>query len=51
MRTNCASRLPNPGVKLSGRLAALARIQLGRYIAMNGASAAKAPARSLHPTR
>jgi hypothetical protein len=38
-------------LKLPGRLAALARDQLGLYNVMNTASAAKAPARSLNPSR
>ena len=36
--------LPNHGLKLPGRLAALARVHLGHYVAMNPASAAKASA-------
>ncbi|MFI5091130.1 MAG: hypothetical protein ACHP7P_13830 [Terriglobales bacterium] len=42
---------PNLGLKLPGRLAALARDQLGPYRVMNPASAANAPARSLNPSR
>ena len=45
------SEPPNQGLKLSGRLAALARVHLGRYGVMNGASAANAPARSLNLIR
>ena len=47
-----AMRLPNQGLKLPGRLAALARVHLGRCAAGNpGASAATAPARSLNLIR
>jgi hypothetical protein len=42
---------PNQGLKLPGRLAALARDQLGRQIVMNTASAPRTPARSLNPSR
>ena len=42
---------PNLGLKLPGRLAALARDQLGLYNGMKMASASKAPARSLNPSR
>jgi hypothetical protein len=38
-------------LKLPGRLAALARDQLGPQIVMNMASASKTPARSLNPSR
>ena len=41
---------PNKGLKLPVRLAALARAQRGPYC-IRGASAAKAPARSLSPVR
>ncbi|MFI5091134.1 MAG: hypothetical protein ACHP7P_13850 [Terriglobales bacterium] len=41
----------NLGLKLPGRLAALARDHLGPYRVMNGASASKTPARSLNPSR
>jgi hypothetical protein len=37
---------PNQGLKLPGRLAALARDQLGPYASKPTASASKAPARS-----
>jgi hypothetical protein len=43
--------LRNQGLKLPGRLAALARDQLGPYNVMNGASTARTPARSLNPSR
>ena len=42
---------PNQGLKLPGRLAALARDQLGPQIVLKRASASKAPARSLNPSR
>jgi hypothetical protein len=42
---------PNPGLKLPGRLAALARDQLGPYARKPMTSAANAPARSLTPSR
>ena len=42
---------PNHGLKLSGRLAALARVQLDFYAGKREASAAKAPARSLNLIR
>lgn len=42
------SGLPNKGLKLTGRLAALADEDLGLYPEVLGASAAKAPARSLN---
>ncbi|MFI5091133.1 MAG: hypothetical protein ACHP7P_13845 [Terriglobales bacterium] len=42
---------PNLGLKLPGRLAALAGDQLGPQIVMNGASASRTPARSLNPSR
>jgi hypothetical protein len=42
---------PNLGLKLPGRLAALARDQLGPYAGKPTASAAKTPARSLNPSR
>ena len=41
---------PNKGLKLTSRLAALARHHSGSYTRY-GASAAKAPARSLSPVR
>jgi len=44
-------KTPNPGLKLPGRLAALARDQLGPHIVMKAASASNAPARSLNPSR
>jgi hypothetical protein len=43
--------LANPGLKLPGRLAALARDQLGPYRVMKKASASMAPAGSLTPSR
>lgn len=44
--------LPNQGLKLPGRLAALARSELGLHTAGNPkASAANAPARSLNLIR
>jgi len=39
-----AQPLPNQGLKLPGRLAALARDQLGLYRVMKGASASRTPA-------
>ena len=42
---------PNSGLKLPGRLAALARDQLGLYASKPMASASKTPARSLNPSR
>ena len=46
----CTCAPPNKGLKLTVRLAALARNQGGRY-GKRRASAAKAPARSLSATR
>ncbi|MFI5091132.1 MAG: hypothetical protein ACHP7P_13840 [Terriglobales bacterium] len=42
---------PNLGLKLPGRLAALARDHLGPYAGKPTASASMAPARSLNPSR